>query len=506
MDDLGQLRAVVEALRQVAANRKSYRQGLADADRQFRSVLAEEIRNNPPSAERWMKVADRVWRPESGVPSVPEKDREALAHLNSRTTTITTKARPDEMAHGHLGRLKTINLRKSTAVVVRDLRQHFGLSGSEDGSPLVPELLARTSETALQRYVRAHTLLPFLRAVTNHHADLYHGDPADFATIRRNAMCLAQSGAVFCKDCVREDIESLGYSYWRVSHQLPGLINCAKHGSPLFRTPSKAVFDGPPSDALPAAAPLFDNIDWGANPVLARYAEIAHGFLDFEKPQEMHEAAFKLAARAKERGLRVAQNGKRSTLTDVALDSLPADWIAQFLPALKALTQNRHGGPLFNVLRTPSTPIPCAIALALLFDSADEALAYWGAQHLQQSITRKPKKEYGFEFWNGAAMLRRYRHTGGSHTEIARCLGADLTNLSEQLNAAGMPALGRVHFDSTGRALLAFFQGEALEAAAEIFGADKKSMEDIVRIVGAARLKDALRMKGKKTSKALDVL
>jgi hypothetical protein len=52
----------------------------------------------------------------------------------------------------------------------------------------------------------------------------------------------------YCPQCVEEDIEKLGETYWHLSHQLPGVLVCLKHGyllqnsSVLFRSKNKHVY------------------------------------------------------------------------------------------------------------------------------------------------------------------------------------------------------------------------------------------------------------------------
>lgn len=51
-----------------------------------------------------------------------------------------------------------------------------------------------------------------------------------------------------CPECVREDLRRLGETYWRRCHQLPGVLVCPEHGTPLgitrvpFRGPSRHEF------------------------------------------------------------------------------------------------------------------------------------------------------------------------------------------------------------------------------------------------------------------------
>ena len=48
-------------------------------------------------------------------------------------------------------------------------------------------------------------------------------------TTMGNAMLKTFYGVKFCPECVSEDISSLGYPYWHVDHQVPGIEACYKH-------------------------------------------------------------------------------------------------------------------------------------------------------------------------------------------------------------------------------------------------------------------------------------
>jgi hypothetical protein len=55
-----------------------------------------------------------------------------------------------------------------------------------------------------------------------------------------------------CPDCVREDLRRLGETYWRRCHQLPGVLVCPEHGTPLSIT--SVPFRGPSRHEFAAAA------------------------------------------------------------------------------------------------------------------------------------------------------------------------------------------------------------------------------------------------------------
>lgn len=52
------------------------------------------------------------------------------------------------------------------------------------------------------------------------------------------ARAFRQAGWKYCQQCVKNDLEKWGYSYWHSSHQLPGITHCCKHNQLFIEDPS----------------------------------------------------------------------------------------------------------------------------------------------------------------------------------------------------------------------------------------------------------------------------
>lgn len=94
-----------------------------------------------------------------------------------------------------------------------------------------------------------HTLLgffkPFLRAETTEHV-LQRMCGESVAHVKyRMGLLTSRFGASHplkcCSTCLQLDIESSGWTYWHLSHQLPGVWFCPQHQVPLHRSQFKAT-------------------------------------------------------------------------------------------------------------------------------------------------------------------------------------------------------------------------------------------------------------------------
>lgn len=47
----------------------------------------------------------------------------------------------------------------------------------------------------------------------------------------------------FCLECVRQDKNAFGVSYWHADHQIPSMTHCVKHGCPLHIAPPMESFN-----------------------------------------------------------------------------------------------------------------------------------------------------------------------------------------------------------------------------------------------------------------------
>jgi hypothetical protein len=107
---------------------------------------------------------------------------------------------------------------------------------------------ARLHRAPLRDVLAKHTVLP-LAAFLVVSEDDEDGAFWHKRTISSYGFGIVRAHAYCCLKCVTEDYV-LGYSYWRVHHQLPGIYHCPIHGCRLHRTNGLTAFDLQPAAAL----------------------------------------------------------------------------------------------------------------------------------------------------------------------------------------------------------------------------------------------------------------
>ena len=133
-----------------------------------------------------------------------------------------------------------------------------------------------------------------------------------------------------------------------------------------------------------------------------------------------------------------------------------------------------------NIIRSPVASY--ALALAGLFESAVEALAYWYDTELSTPTERRKYRVFGHDFWNSKKMFDTYVEHAGNHSKICKVLEIRQSNAREELCKAGLPALGAVDLKTLGQAILAYADGQSLENACEKNNAASKDANALIRI------------------------
>lgn len=401
----------------------------------------------------------------------------------------------DEFTRGYRGRLRVLNQYPTANKFMQDLRKVLHSQDSSLAEPSATELLALVADVPIKQFVRHHSLLPFHRLVSLKDHDVAHGDPSRLDLVKHfGTRGWRQSIAMFCPQCVNQDIEEHKFSYWRRTHQLPGIPWCMKHGIQLLNASvGKQAFDNVPLEAMPAKGDFSDHefSEIFQNPVIRRYAEIAIASLAAEKPMPVIHARFRIAERAKKLQLRIGVRGRLPTLTDMLLEHVPEYWLRKSYPEIEGRLTGEFFNSIDNITLGLATDQSYALALALLFDSSDEALDYWYGDIEGLPAERKTQRKFGKDYWSSEKMLKLYVEHRGNHTSMGQALGIDPTYARIELNAAGLPALGLVGVSSAARAVMDFQAGMSLEAACESNGASRDEVEKLIR-VGISKLSTAI--------------
>lgn len=145
------------------------------------------------------------------------------------------------VAHYHLWSANDAQSRSHSELFgQRAVRATFDLPG------YVAPLAARLSPALgldAERLAREHTHLSYLTAfmpradADRAMARLLEGDPSLHLALGVNASVVARpTHLLFCPTCIVEMRERAGRSWWRLDHQLPGVLVCPEHGAVLQRS------------------------------------------------------------------------------------------------------------------------------------------------------------------------------------------------------------------------------------------------------------------------------
>lgn len=161
---------------------------------------------------------------------------------------VVPQPMPDEIARSILGRMMRLNGLgcRSSVEAVKTLRGITGVDTSKVGSTV--GFIAHVLERDPRDFVAQHTLFPWWIIVRKGNwldgdGRLREGSLAQTIQPQRPYVSL-------CPDCVSEDLQFHGFSYWRRGHQLDGVYECLKHGVGLRHYSSVDIVRTFPSEAL----------------------------------------------------------------------------------------------------------------------------------------------------------------------------------------------------------------------------------------------------------------
>lgn len=283
------------------------------------------------------------------------------------------EAYPDELSVGLLGRIASVNGFLNRSDVLPALRSAAGLPSQATST----QLLAAGVGLELAEYVQHHTLIPVRRAFSAHVGTL--SESSIVATRMARESGLKRPRAAACMVCAQTDRRTGRMSYWRRIHHLPNVDWCVRHREPLSYFDASA-FDRRPIDALSDRTPMTRGVpvNPGTNEALERYARLLEQWFSWSSP--VSSTALKAVVRegCRRHGLRCSQWGLRPLLSDLAKQFLPADWLREHWPKVSNKEAMAYVASLDGVGKDTHVAYPGptgALALAVLFDSTDEAEA-----------------------------------------------------------------------------------------------------------------------------------
>lgn len=359
---------------------------------------------------------------------------------------------PDEFAPGFEGRvmvLALINDRKEFHKRLHLLLEqrgihHKGLHSSE--------LLSSACDLKYEEFIQNHTLLPYYRAVsgtTSGNWKLPHSSP-EYNKLYPFTK-LPKQGAWFCHECAIEDMASQGFSYWRRSHQIPGVDWCSKHrGTSLRLLSDISAFEHQPhfyiDQGIPALYPSSASPEQGE--VLQRFLDINLAILKIGYPMPRDVAVSLIQTYGAETGKYQTESSGMTSLNLHAKKMLPPEWLKSNFPELFTDSTQGNGIVSFPLKETSQF----TLALALVFDSAEAALDQWlYSQQLyhcaippsnSRQAPRKPnlRKDLESSFSSNELASLELFFAGSSLSEACEKSGANQVRLEQMLRKIGVGA------------------------------------------------------------------
>lgn len=300
-------------------------------------------------------------------------------------TALIPSPLPDELASGHIGRTFILS---GIPEQKRNLRGLPLLAGYGSGGRLHLERLAQLSRISFGQYIYRHTLAPFFLVVQARQQIDWGSEPTNWWPLMISARKGVTRIVRFCPRCAEKDVEVLGFSYWRRTHQLPGVSWCVKHLSALCSTEANNSMCQLP-DALIAEGKVDSRAkEFIDNPVLRRYGEICAGLLTRCSSISTTQITQVIQKQARLLNLRSRPGVMGSSHLDkIAIEQTNEAWLKEHFPDV--FTR----GSASSICRTYSstdlalTTQSYALALALLFDQTNDALQTLNREDLSSPVS-----------------------------------------------------------------------------------------------------------------------
>lgn len=397
---------------------------------------------------------------------------------------------PDEFYLGYFGRLNSFNgFNDHGERLLSMMREILPSTITPVNHKNLTGVLAYAADMTVSEFVRNHTLVPYRQMFTSLNARTILSTPV---YLNRGPI---RPQAYFCASCIDKDIHDIGFSYWRRTHQLPGMHVCLDHDEILRHIEKKFAFMQPPSAYIDTANTINDSWARKSNehPAVRVFLELSVKLASSTESFRLANIKPLLAMQASGSGLVSSRHYIGNQIVNLVIETFPAQWLKDICRTISTKPVYDRIGHDVDMQFQSSDPYLTTqylMEVAVLFDSANEAISAMRAaddtSSARKTLLRSPEIDFRTEF------IR----TRGQHRRIARENGRPFRNTSKRLRLIGLP-----NITGTGRgsnnekliqALRIFFeQGFTSAESARRAGVKLEDLEQILRFAGV-RLQTAL--------------
>lgn len=228
------------------------------------------------------------------------------------------------------------------------------------------ELLASQSSLSAKDLVVHHTLTPLTQAFTRSRNRPLSEHGVEAYGIQRAYLRLARKKIFLCPACAESDARTYGRSYWRRTHQAPGIDWCPQHWEPLVGFDKSHMNQAPLALLRQLRAPSRVALAPPTESFFRRYVDLVMYFLRLPSP---------ISVTSLKEVLRNSVPVVDQSVTPLNQKSVPSSgystWIAElfvgFQPPIESATEwvLHRGIPSYKA---------CILALAMSFDTASAAI------------------------------------------------------------------------------------------------------------------------------------
>lgn len=397
---------------------------------------------------------------------------------------------PDELDRGYYGRLMRLNGHAKANAFDNLTARWAGASQC----PL--EIVSMLAGVPTETFVRQHTTIPFFEGVGNNWQATRPNDSAAYLKfLSTHSRSETRGEAYFCEECVALDLALSGQSYWRRSHQLPGIFWCPEHGSALRYVVGQAAFNRSPAELLPNS--LANDAIWISevrnNPAIKCYVELSLKVLTLREPLDKESVSNTLMTQARSQNYAVSAYGfSIDALLHEVVRQYGRRWLDTVMPPYRnrrlklRIPCLRSGRYVEEVQRQGTFLLQSILACPILYGSAEEAFVALGRFNPGRATYLKPRPR---EFLRKTdELIAAYIHARGSYSktqDVFRGKSASDRTFNG-LRMLGLPNIEKVGDRNRLSALIAFFiDGHSFFESAAIGRIEHHEMENLLRRSGA---------------------
>ena len=288
---------------------------------------------------------------------------------------MTPTIQPDEFGPGYMIRFALANGRDSPKLASEMIIEAHPEAARHPR--LYSYHLSLILELSIEEYVQRHTLLPVTRCITAKNTHLQHGSLAYENGVFWPGHMNHPGAFNVCNACIKEDLDYLGFTFYRKSHQLPGLNYCLKHGNndigALYSTPNN-VFCNPHQIKKTA----LNRLPYFENEVVSRYHVLVDEVNQIKFPINPNPFVIELRKRIARIGLTYSTFVKKKRVSSYLTELLPEIWLNGMVRISEGASFKDPFVCFDQMLASSkqiTNPTNYLILMAALFENTDEALS-----------------------------------------------------------------------------------------------------------------------------------